>query len=146
MPPRPQFTRDRIIDTGFDLVREKGWAALSTRAIANRLGSSPIPIYSCFSSIKDLEPEILDRTLLCQQACMNRRFTEDLWHDHGIGYVLFAVEERQLFLGINDEAHFTAARQKGQEIWEEIKAAYLTRPGDDRESTPILTIVAAPKT
>ncbi len=50
---------------------------------------------------------------------MNRRFTGDLWHDHGIGYVMFAVEERLLFLGINDEVHFVKSREYGQRVWDE---------------------------
>lgn len=123
MPPKQKFTRDVIVETGFQLVRVKGWEGLSTRSLAARLGSSPIPIYSCFKSMKALEPEIIRKILDCQQAYMNRRFTDDPWHDHGIGYVLFALEERLLFLGINDEAHFAASREMGQQIWDDCTAA-----------------------
>ena len=118
MPPNKKYTREQIVDTGFEIVRETGWKGLSTRSLAARLGSSPIPIYSCFSSIKNLETEIIKKVIECQQSYMNRRYTADLWHDHGIGYVLFAVEQRQLFLSINDESHFVIAREYGQHIWD----------------------------
>lgn len=119
MPPKIKFTREKIIDAGFRIVQKKGWQGLSTRSIAQSLGSSPIPIYSCFKSMADLEPEIIKKIIHLQQEYMNRKFTEDRWHDHGIGYVLFAVEQHSLFLGINDEAHFVKSREYGQRVWDD---------------------------
>ena len=129
MPPKLKFTREKIIQKGFEIVQRKGWQGLSTRSLAAQLGSSPIPIYSCFKSMANLEPEIIKEIIELQQAYMNREFTGDPWHDHGIGYVWFAVKERLLFLGINDEAHFVRSRDYGQRVWDECTRALCDYPG-----------------
>lgn len=118
MPPKTKFTRENIIEKGYQIIREKGWGSLSTRSLAAELGSSPMPIYSSFSSMQELETEIIKKINNRLQEYMTRDITGDPWHDHGIGYVLFAAEERLLFLGINDEHHFAEGRKYGQQIWD----------------------------
>jgi len=118
MPPKLRFTRETIIQKGFSIVRRKGWKALSARSLAAELGSSPMPIYSCFNAMQELETEIIKMIIDCLQTYMTRRVTGDPWHDHGIGYVRFADEEPMLFLAINDASHFEESRQYGQRIWD----------------------------
>lgn len=122
MPPKPRFTRDQIIVAGFDIVREHGWQGFSTRSLAARLGCSPMPIYSLFGSTAALEREIVRKIVAFMYDFMTRPVTGDPWHDHGIGYVLFALEESHLFRGINDEKHILDGRKFGENIWEALTA------------------------
>lgn len=91
------FTREAIIQAAFELTREKGWGAVSTRNIAKRLGSSTMPIYSSMKSMEEIEREVraLAETVLLDYQ--RRRFTEDVAQNKAVGYVAFARDERNLF-------------------------------------------------
>lgn len=117
MPPKFKFTKKQIVDAAFTLVRQNGWKALTTRSIAHRLGASARPIYSFFRSMEELEEEIVKKAVSLLHAYMTQRRTGDPWHDHGIGYVLFAMEERCLFRCINDEGHVALFKKYGDKIW-----------------------------
>jgi AcrR family transcriptional regulator len=120
MPPKFKFTKEQIVDAAFALVRRNGWKALSTRSIAGQLGSSARPIYSFFRSMEELEEEIVKKAVSLLHEYMNRQRTSDPWHDHGIGYVLFAMEEKHLFCSINDGRHIGLFRKYGDEIWKSL--------------------------
>ncbi len=117
MPPKFKFTRNQIIDTAFNLVRRNGWNSLTTRSIAQELGSSARPIYSYFDSMEKLEEEIVKRAVKLLHDYMVQKRTGDPWHDHGIGYVFFAMNEKHLFRGINDERHIGYFKKYGDIIW-----------------------------
>lgn len=59
---------------------------------------------------------------------MTRRRNGDVWIDHGIGYVMFAHDERNLFKGINDERHITGFKRYGDRIGETLTASLDTCP------------------
>ena len=128
MPPKFKFTKEQIIDSGFDIVRRSGWSGLSTRSLAEGLGSSARPIYSFFKSMKELEREIVKRAVDLLYRYMIQERTGDPWHDHGIGYVLFAQDERHLFRGCNDENHIEYFKEYGDVIWETLTASLSDYP------------------
>ena len=103
MPPKTRFSREDIVEAAFRVVRKHGWAGLSARSIAQDLDSSTQPIYSHIKSMKNLEEEIVKKTyeLLFDYGTKVR--TGDPWVDVGVGYVLFAKEEKQLFRCLGDE-------------------------------------------
>ena len=117
MPPKFKFTKQQIIESAFRLVRENGWEAFTTRSLAEALGASARPIYSFFSSMAELEEEIVRLSVDLLYDYMTRRQTGDPWHDHGIGYVFFAMEEKHLFRSITDEKHITLFKKYGDVIW-----------------------------
>ena len=63
MPPKFKFTKEKIVESALKIVRRKGWGALSMRSLAGELGSSSRPIYSFFSSIMELEEEIVKKAV-----------------------------------------------------------------------------------
>ena len=69
MPPKNKFKRENIESIAFNHVRKHGWEALSTRYIAQKLGSSTRPIYTHFSSMDELKSAVMKRVL-------------DLYHDY----------------------------------------------------------------
>lgn len=128
MPPKFKFTKDEIVATGFAIVREKGWGAFTARSIADALGSSSRPIYSFFNSLEQLEVKIVKRAVNLLYDYMTRQRTDDAWIDHGIGYVMFAHDEKNLFKGINDERHIPHFKRYGDIIWDTLSASLGTYP------------------
>ena len=118
MPPKLKFTKRELIDSAFNLVRYKGWNTLSTRTLASELESSARPIYSFFKSMDDLEEELVKRSYDLLYEYMIRKRTGDLWIDHGIGYVIFAQEEKYLYRGINNEKNIKYFPVYGQRAWD----------------------------
>lgn len=128
MPPKFKFSRDDIIDAAFAIVRRKGWSALTTRAVAEALQASARPIYSFFQSISELEEEVVRNAVDLLYRYMTRRRSGDPWHDHGIGYVLFAMEEKALFRAVNDEGHIALFKRYGDVVWETLTAGLADYP------------------
>ncbi len=62
--PRAEWgslTREAVIDTALEMLRADGIAALSIRAVANRLNVSPMALYRHVASKDDLLDEVVDR-------------------------------------------------------------------------------------
>jgi AcrR family transcriptional regulator len=128
MPPKFKFTEDEIIDTALDLIRSKSWNALTTRTLAEHLGSSARPIYSYFKSMEALDEAVAQKGVSLLYAHMVQNRTGDPWQDHGIGYVLFAQEEKNLFKGLNDEKRIRYFKKYGDVIWEKLTASLADYP------------------
>jgi len=117
MPPKFKFTKEQIVESAFNIVRRKGWAGLTTRSLAEELGSSARPIYSFFKSMGELEEELVKKAVELLYQCMVRERTGDPLIDHGVGYVMFAQEEKHLFRGINNEKNIKYFKKYGDLIW-----------------------------
>ena len=117
MPPKFKFTPEQILYTARDLVREQGWPALSTRSLAQALGTSARPIYSFFKSMEALEEALVLEALTLMYAHMTTAVTGDPWIDHGIGYVMFARRETHLFRGSNNEKNIRHFKTHGEAVW-----------------------------
>ncbi len=118
MPPKFKFTKKEIIETAFNLVRNNGWNRLTTRTLGEKLGSSAKPIYSFFKSMDELEEELVKKSIDLLYETMIQKQTGDLWIDHGIGYVLFAQEESNLFRGCNNEKNIKHFKAYGERMWD----------------------------
>ena len=103
MPPKQKFIREDVVEAAFNLVRKHGWEGLSARSIAEELNSSTQPIYSHLKSIEDLKEEVIKKIFELLFSYGTRVRTGDPWVDVGLGYVLFAKEEKQLFRCLIDE-------------------------------------------
>lgn len=97
MPPNVTFTREHVVQAGFEIVQEQGLKALSARRVAQRLRSSTAPVYSCFQSMRELEMEVIRKAkdLLFDYA--TRPYTERVFLNMGTGVVLFARDQRELY-------------------------------------------------
>ncbi|MBD5483554.1 MAG: TetR/AcrR family transcriptional regulator [Lachnospiraceae bacterium] len=100
MPPKAKFEREEIIEAALNLVKEEGSSALTARALAKRLGSSPRPIFTVFQSMEEVQDEVRKAA----RACYNRYVSKGLSKTDGprfkgVGeqYIRFAVEEPKLF-------------------------------------------------
>lgn len=91
------FTSEAILEAAYSLTREKGWAAVSARSIAKKLGSSTMPIYSTLKSMEEIERMVRARAGSVLSDYQRRPYTDNPVQDLAIGYVAFARDEKNLF-------------------------------------------------
>lgn len=100
MPPKVKITRERILETAVALVRTDGEASLNARAIAAALQCSTQPIFSNFSTMKELQEAVLTAAFESYLAFLQTELTSGKYPPYkafGMAYIRFAKEESQLF-------------------------------------------------
>ncbi len=93
---------------------------MTARFLAEKLRSSTKPIYFHFNSMKDLQEEVVKKALEVLHQYTTTPRTGDLWLDHGVGYILFAKEEKHLFRCIHDEKRWPLRKKYGEAVWESL--------------------------
>ena len=91
------YKKEQIIEAAFELLRGKGWDMVTARAIAKRLGSSTMPIYSHVRSVDELILPIRDRAKKLLKKYQQYPYTEYVLLNLAFGYVTFARDEKNLF-------------------------------------------------
>lgn len=100
MPPKFKFTRNEIIDAALNLVRERGAAALTARGLAERLGSSPKPIFNLFRGMDEVRGCVIDAANSLYNSYIQADMTSGRYPPYkasGMAYIRFARDERELF-------------------------------------------------
>ncbi len=100
MPPKVKITKQDIIDTAVDIVRNSGEGALNARNIALRLSCSTQPIFSNFETMESLKFAVVE----VADALFNKYINEEIekgeyspYKASGIAYIQFAQQEKELF-------------------------------------------------
>lgn len=108
MPRRPLITRERILHSAFELVREKGVQALSVRAVAGRLGCSTQPVLYQFSSVGELTRAVYEEAdaFHTRYLFAGEEEAENPLLALGLRYIRFAAEEGNLFRFLFQSDHF----------------------------------------
>ena len=114
MPLKSSFTKDAFVDAAFKIVRTKGWDNLSARSLAKELNCSTMPIYSYLKSMKSLYEELRKKAVDLLITYQTTPRTGQIFFDMGIGYILFAKQEKNLF-------RFLYQRKEGEERYQEIE-------------------------
>jgi AcrR family transcriptional regulator len=102
MARRKKFTIDDIVEAAFQIVRKGGMEKLTARAVARKLKSSTMPIYTCVRSMRGIEEAVVKRAWQVLLEYQLKPNSEDVYIDMGLGYVLFAKSEKHLFKCIHD--------------------------------------------
>lgn len=98
MPPKPKFSKNEIIRSALDLVRENGPESLTAREVGKRLGVSSSPIFTFFKDMDELKNAV--------KVSAKEKFDEYMlvaenfypsYKKRGMQFVRFAGEEPQLF-------------------------------------------------
>ncbi len=97
MTQRTTFTKEMIVEAAFALTREIGWGGVSARTIAQRLGSSTMPLYSSLKSMDEIEMEVRKRAEELMHDYQRRPFADERLLSSAVGYVVFARDEPNLF-------------------------------------------------
>jgi AcrR family transcriptional regulator len=116
MPPKVKITKEDIIDTAVDIVRNSGAEAINARNIAAVLNCSTQPVFSNFSTMEELRLAVVEKAdMLCQEYITEEiergEFPE--YKASGMAYIRFAKEEKELFklLYMRDRSKETAPKE-----------------------------------
>ena len=99
MPPHKQISKEAILSSALTMTREKGFDAITARALAASIGCSTQPIYQSFADMKELEKELAALALRKMLEYIRQQAESGMPRDLAVafGYVSFAREERFLF-------------------------------------------------
>lgn len=105
MPPKKTLSVKEVIDAAWSAVREEGLEKLSARTLAARLGVSTMPIYSTGITMADIEVEVIKRAWELLEEYQSVERTGDKVIDMGVGFLIFAKNEKHLFRCFQSERH-----------------------------------------
>lgn len=99
MPPKPKYSVEEIVRAAYGIVRDLGIDALSARELAARLGSSPSPIFTVFSSMEELKAKVwnLAMTELSEKVGRAAEKSDLPYKAVGREIIDFAATEPNLF-------------------------------------------------
>jgi len=100
MPPKVRISKEDIINTALEIVRESGADALNARSIAKALGCSTQPVFSNFATMDELQ-DAVNAAAYEEYLGFLKRETESgkypQYKSFGMAYIRFASEEKHLF-------------------------------------------------
>lgn len=139
LPTTTKITKEMILNTAFEIAREKGFEKISNRELAKKMNCSIRPIYYQFKNVEELNKELYKK--------IERYFYEflidnmikyvPLYKQIGINYIKFAIAENNLFkflfmTEIKDEpSAFITTDEKGFE--EVVKAIKISTKLSDKD-------------
>ena len=98
MPPKPKFTREEIVQTALEIVSKKGVEALTAKELGDALGSSARPIFTVFSSMKEVRDEVRAAAMRRFESFAQQKLPDmPLFKQVGMQMVLFGAKEPKLY-------------------------------------------------
>ena len=102
MPPKPKFTKEEIVQTALAVVSEKGIEALTAKELGAALGSSARPIFTVFSSMKEVQDAVREAAMhrfehFAEQFAEQKQPGMPLFKQVGMQMVLFGAKEPKLY-------------------------------------------------
>lgn len=108
MAPRNKFTREEMVDAALQVVRTKGIDALTAKALAEELGTSTQPVFTCFSTMDAVKKAVRSAAERVYDEYAAEGLGQEIpFLGFGRQYIRFAREEpalyRLLFLSPADD-------------------------------------------
>ena len=100
MPPKFKFTREQIIATALNIVRQDGASSVTARSVGQALNSSSKVIFSLFRNMEELQEEIYRSAYDHYLTFLQQDIDSDKYPPYkamGMAYIRFAMEEKELF-------------------------------------------------
>ncbi len=100
MPPKVKITKEDIIKAGIEIIRKEGEVSINARSIASYLNCSTQPIFSNFSSMEELQNEIIMCAHKIYLSFLESEAKSGKYPQYkafGMAYIRFAKEETNLF-------------------------------------------------
>ena len=100
MPRNFMFTKEQVINAAIELTRERGFAAVTARALGEKLGSSSKPVFSLFENMEELQRAVLAAAFEKYSRFIAAEMTKGEYAPYkasGMAYIRFARDERELF-------------------------------------------------
>lgn len=100
MPPKVKISKEDIVKTALELVREHGEEAINARAVAAALGCSTQPVFSNFETMEDLKAAVIHAAYeryfgFLKNEAESGKYPQ--YKSFGMAYIRFAKEESTLF-------------------------------------------------
>ena len=117
MPPKTKVSKEEILSTAVNLVRNDGENSLNARNIARSLGCSTQPIFSNFINMDELRAAVKKKANILYQNCLAADMSAGKYPPYkasGMAYIRFAREEKELFklLFMCDRSHETVRDER----------------------------------
>ena len=110
MPPKPKFTREEVVDTAIELIKDKGIEALTARELGAKLGSSARPIFTVFRNMEELISDVRKSVQSeFEKEIMTAFEYTPAFKQFGMRMVKFATEEPKLFQFLFMKEHTEAS-------------------------------------
>lgn len=98
MPPKPKFTKEKIVQTALEIVSKKGVEALTAKELGDALGSSARPIFTVFNSMKEVQNEVRAAAMYRFENFAEKKLPDmPLFKQVGMQMVLFGAKEPKLY-------------------------------------------------
>lgn len=99
LPTTTKITKEMILNTAFEIAREKGFEKISNRELAKRMNCSIRPIYYQFKNVEELNKELYKKIESYFYEFLMNNMIKDvpLYKQIGINYIKFACTEKNLF-------------------------------------------------
>jgi len=97
MPPTTKYDRDQIVEAAFEIAKEGGFSAISTRAVAKRLGCSVAPIYQNFATVEELLEAVVERVRAMSGELLAAQTGPNPFENMGKASLAFARDYPALF-------------------------------------------------
>lgn len=100
MPPKVKITKEDLINTALEIVRESGADAVNARTVAARLCCSTQPVFSNFATMEELRLAVARKATALYEEYMQQEIESGkypVYKASGMAYIRFAKEEKELF-------------------------------------------------
>lgn len=98
MPPKAQYTRSEIAAAAFQLIKQEGVSALTTRALAQRLHTSVSPIFTAFENMDEVKMAARELALAeFMDFVSDYRDYTPAFKRIGMMFVAYGIHEPELF-------------------------------------------------
>ena len=98
MARRSKFSRDEMIERAVQVVRKQGIGALTAKSLANELGVSTQPVFTCFHTIEEVRREVVNAAKILYDDYVKEGLCNDIpFLGFGMHYIRFAKEEPELY-------------------------------------------------
>ena len=92
MPPKTKYTKGDIVQAAFEIAQEEGFAAITARSVAAKLGCSVAPIYVNFETIDDLAAAVMQRVNAISASILAQQSGKSPFENLGKASLQFARE------------------------------------------------------
>lgn len=98
MPPKAKFEKSEIVSAALEIVKREGADALTARSLAEKLKSSPRPIFTVFKSMAEVFEEVEKAARGIYENMVEEGLKEKpAFKGVGKAYIRFAATEPKLF-------------------------------------------------
>lgn len=96
--PKPKYTKEQLVETAVDIIRENSVSAITAQEIAKRLGTSTRPVFTYFNTLEELRTAATLKARQLYNTYAERGLAmTPAFKGYAMEYIRFATEEPSLF-------------------------------------------------